>query len=178
MEKRTAKINISSAGGTASPNAKTYKLTLPNSWMAALGINDDFREMEIEFKDMQIILSRKSSIEELIAQHSNHHDVRLFKYFNGKILCTTIYADFTDEKITIENHINDPVNTAFGNNDLPIWDDFLYFLQERCIPKQRAGLREYLETIGVDEFDPFEIIKKTTGRMAEDDQWIEMESMK
>ena len=32
-----------------------------------------------------------------------------------------------------------------------------------------------LETIGVEEYDPVEIIKKTEGRMAEDEQWIRIE---
>jgi len=48
-------------------------------------------------------------------------------------------------------------------------------LEERCIPRGRVGLREYLEIIGLDEYDPWEIVKKTQGRMAEDQQWIEIE---
>jgi hypothetical protein len=76
------------------------------------------------------------------------------------------------------NHIYDPVKTAFGNNLLPTWEDFQFFLQERCIPRQRAGLQEYLETIGVSEYDPVEIINKTAGRMAEDNQWLEMDHLK
>jgi hypothetical protein len=39
-------------------------------------------------------------------------------------------------------------------------------------------LREYLEVIGVGEYNPIEIIKKTGGRMAEDNQWLDMESLK
>ena len=54
-------------------------------------------------------------------------------------------------------------------------DDYLLFLEERSIPKSRAGLRDYLDAIGVDAFDPLEIIKKTSGRMAEDQQWIQVE---
>ena len=57
---------------------------------------------------------------------------------------------------------------------VPTWDDFQNFLEERCIPRARAGLREYLEALGLDEYDPLEIIKKTSGRMAEDQQWIEI----
>ena len=52
--------------------------------------------------------------------------------------------------------------------------DFQAFLEERCIPRQRAGLREYLEAIGVAEYDPLQIIRKTQGRMAEDQQWLEV----
>ena len=48
------------------------------------------------------------------------------------------------------------------------------FLEERCIPRQRDGIREYLGVLGLDEYDPWEIIKRTKGRMAEDQQWIEV----
>ena len=34
---------------------------------------------------------------------------------------------------------------------------------------------EYLESIGVGEYDPLAIIRKTEGRMAEDDQWMKIE---
>ena len=56
--------------------------------------------------------------------------------------------------------------------------DLADFLAERCIPRQRAGLREYLEALGLDEYDPFAIIEKTGGRMAEDQQWLTIEVLK
>jgi len=38
------------------------------------------------------------------------------------------------------------------------------FLEERCIPRSRAGLREYLETLVLEEYDPVEIIKKPSAK--------------
>jgi hypothetical protein len=179
MRKRVTKVNISFAGGTASAGAKTYKVTLPNVWMKELGIDDDNRELEISFDGKQIILSHYSSGEEFAVQClERKHDVRLLRLYDGNNLCTTIYADFTDETLKAVNHIKDPVKTAFGNNILPTWEDLQNFLQERCIPRKRAGLREYLEAIGVSEHDPLEIMKKTAGRMAEDNQWLEVEYFK
>jgi hypothetical protein len=35
-------------------------------------------------------------------------------------------------------------------------------------------VREYLEAIGVAEYDLLQIIQKTQGRMAEDQQWLEV----
>ena len=179
MERRVVKVNISSAGGTASNGAKTHKITLPNSWLATLGINEDSRELELEFDGKQIILSRCMSGEEFAAWGlERKHDVRLFKFYDSNTLCTTIYANFTTKKLAVENYIDDHVKTAFGNNALPSWEDFQLFLQERCLPSQRAGLREYLDAIGVSEYEPIEIIGKTAGHMAEDDQWLEMEKLK
>ena len=99
-------------------------------------------------------------------------------YYNGDTLCTTILADPNDQTLCFENYTDRVLKTAFGNNYAPTWADFQFFLAERCIPRTRGGLREYLETIGVEEYDPLEIIRKTEGRMAEDQQWIRVEVLK
>lgn len=178
MEKRLAKINISAAGGTAAKGSKTCKVTLPTAWVEAMGLNSEQREVELSFNGNQIFLTRRPSAQEFAEQNQAlGHKVCRLRFYDGGKLCTTIYADFTGKSLAIENHVNDPVKTAFGNNPLPRWKNFESFLQERCVPKERAGLREYLEALGLDEYDPLQIIQKTRGRMAEDDQWIEMEEL-
>ena len=77
-----------------------------------------------------------------------------------------------------ENYTEQSVKTAFGKNRFPSWADLESFLEERCIPRQRAGMREYLETLELDEYEPIAIIRKTQGRMAEDDQWMEVREIK
>ena len=106
------------------------------------------------------------------------HDVRILRFYDGEQLCSSIYADLTKQRIMVENQAVALVKTAFGNNVQPDWADFQDFLSERCIPRQRAGLREYLETLGLDEYDPLAIIEKTGGRMAEDQQWLTIEVLK
>jgi len=106
------------------------------------------------------------------------HDMRLIEFFDDDKLCTTIHADFTDETLMVENYVDNPVKTAFGNNALPTWEDFHAFLEERCIPRERAGLQEYLKVICVGEYNPIEIIGKTGGCMAEDNQWLKIEALK
>ena len=176
MEKRIINVNISSAGGTATKGSKTYKITLPTSWMHTLDVSEENRKLELTFDGAQISLSRCLDLEKFVeSKLERGHDVHKIKFFDGDELCTTIYADFNDELISVENHANNPIKTAFGNKSLPTWADFLAFLEDRCVPRERSGLREYLEVIGVGEYDPIEIIKKTAGRMAEDDQWLVME---
>ena len=178
MEQRKATISISAAGGTAGKGAKTYKLTLPSAWVNELGLNALHREVTLSFNGESITVSKSLLPSDFAAQkRALGHDVRRFQFYDSSRLCSTIYADFTDEMLLAENHIDDITKTAFGNNKLPSWADFQAFLQERCVPPSRAGIREYLETIGVAEYSPLEIIQKTAGRMAEDSQWIEMESM-
>ena len=178
MERRTTKVNISSAGGTASKGSRTYKVTLPTTWMDEMGIDISKRTLELIFDGNQILLTRNKDGSEFVAQKLGmKHDVRQLRFYDADELCTTIYSDFTDKTLISLNHTEDPVKTAFGNNVLPTWSAFEMFLEERCVPRQRDGLREYLETLGIGEYDPVEIIKVTAGRMAEDNQWVQIEEL-
>lgn len=179
MERRIAKVNISSAGGTASSGSKTCKVTLPTSWVEEIGINQDHRYLELTFDGTTITLSRRLNGPEFATrQLARGHQIRILRFYDGDTLCSTIYADFTGQTVAVENQSVPLVKTAFGNNPLPSWEDFHRFLEERCIPRQRAGLREYLEALGLDDYDPLAIIEKTGGRMAEDQQWLSMEVLK
>jgi len=179
MERRIAKVNISSAGGTAASGAKTCKVTLPTTWMETMGITEDLRELELSFDGTTITLSRRLSGSEFAKQWCAYgHEIRILRFYDNDILCSTIFADFTGQTVMVENQVVPSVKTAFGNNLLPTWADFQDFLAERCVPRQRAGLREYLETLGLEEYNPLSIIEKTGGRMAEDQQWLTIEVLK
>ena len=178
MEKRLIKVNISTAGGTAGVDSKTYKISLPNSWIQQLGITGDERELEMSFDGECISLRRHLSAEMFAKnQKSQEHSVKVLKFYDKEQLCSTIYMDFTTRSLQVENHCDNLTKTAFGKNKLPVWEDLMSFLEERCIPQGRAGLREYLESHGLQEYDPWQIIKKTQGRMAEDQQWLSMEEL-
>lgn len=179
MERRIAKVNIGSAGGTAGSGSKTCKVTLPTTWMEMLGITKEHRELELAFDGTTITLSRRLSGPDFAEQQlAQGHEIHIFRLYDGDALCSAIYADFTAQTLVVENQAVPTVKTAFGNNLLPSWENFQRFLEERCIPRQRAGLREYLEALGLDEYDPLAIIEKTGGRMAEDQQWLAIEVLK
>lgn len=176
MEQRNAKVNISSAGGTASNGSRTYKVTLPTKWLKEMGVTEGQRELHLEFDGTKIVLSRPLSGNAFAQQRQKlGHEVKILRFYDEETLCSSIYADFTEHTLTVENQDVPLLKTAFGNNPFPTWKDLMDFLEERCIPQQRAGLREYLETLGLAEYDPMAIIEKTGGRMAEDRQWLSIE---
>ena len=176
MERRIAKLIVGKAGGTAGKDSKTYKVSLPSKWVAELGLTDT--KMEISFDGERIIISPHLSMDKFLEKkQSLDHKLIKFEFYDGEILCTQIIADFTDETLSVENMTDHIVKTAFGKNETPTWSDFQSFLEERCLPRSRSGIREYLEAIGVEEYDPLEIIKKTDGKMAEDNQWIKWEEI-
>ncbi len=169
MEHRTGKIIVSSAGGTAASGSKTYKVSIPSLWIREMGIDENKRNIELMFDGNSIYITAEKIIEEFVSQKKTMgHQLKKFSFFDDNELCSIIYTDFTDKTLKAENHTEDIVKT---------WDEFMDFLEERCIPKKRSGIREYLEAIGVAEYNPLEIIKKTKGKMAEDKQWIEIEEI-
>lgn len=173
METRNAKLIVNKPGGTASKKSKTYRVTLPNAWIEQLGLSENSRDIELNFDGDKITINKALGMNSFIKSRRSHKLLRL-DYYNFDNPCTTIIADYTDKIIKIKNHTNDIVLTAFGVKVNPDWQDYSEFLEDRCIPKTRAGLREYLDTIGVDEYNPLDIIRKTEGRMAEDHQWLKV----
>lgn len=179
IEKRTANVIIQSPGGTAAKNANTYKLSLPSSWVREMGISGEDRQVELIFDGSSITITKRVDMQAFLQSAKNRDgEILLLSYYDDKTLCTKIAVDCCEKRICIENYVDNVLKTAFGNNQEPTWEDFQFFIEERCIPRSRAGLRDYLDEIGVEEYDPLEIIKKTAGRMAEDQQWILVEVLK
>ena len=175
VETRLGRITASRAGGTAGNGAKTYKISLPSAWVNDLNATDG-RRMVLSYDGKSIVIQPWQEMEEYRdSRLSQGHELISIRYYNGETLCTRIYADRTAKDLRAENETDQIVKTAFGKNELPSWADFEAFLKERCIPQKRSGLREYLEALGLEEYDPLAVIQKTQGRMAEDHQWMEVE---
>lgn len=100
--------------------------------------------------------------------------VMRLNYMHGDLLCTVIDVDFKHEKIYVDNRTDKILFRAFGVVEQPDWEDFLEFLESRCFPRTRAGMKYILQDLGLDSYDPLRIIEKTGGRMAEDRQWIQI----
>lgn len=179
METRTANLIIGTSGGTAGGNATNYKLALPSTWIKEMGLTPEQRQVELRFDGASIVITRKLSFAEFLeASRHARHKVILLSCYSGDTLCARIAADETEKIVHVENLATDYLKLPFGNNPSPTWADYQHFLEDRCIPKTRGGLQEYLETIGVDSYEPLEIIRKTQGRMAEDDLWLTVEELK
>lgn len=100
--------------------------------------------------------------------------VMRMKYMHRDTLCSIIDIDFKHKKIYVTNKTDKILLRAFGVVTEPSWADFMEFLESRCFPRTRAGLKDILRDLDLDSYDPLQIIEKTQGRMAEDHQWIQV----
>lgn len=178
MEIRKGHIIAGTAGGTAGRQSRTYKVSIPSAWVTKMNLNHLDNGIELLFDGTKIILQARQTLEQFVSNKKKmNHELKCFKYYNENNLCTIICADFTDETLIAENYTQSVVKTAFGVNDAPTWKDFLSFLEERCVPRKRDGIQYYLEALRLDDYNPLDIIQKTQGRMAEDQQWMTVEEI-
>ena len=66
METRRAKLIVNKSGGTVSEKSKTYRVTIPNSWVEQLGLNDNCRDIELAFDGNKIIINKSLDIDRFI----------------------------------------------------------------------------------------------------------------
>ena len=105
------------------------------------------------------ILNEYPQIEENLRVPEKEYPIRLWYMFKSKIY----------------NYTNNFIKKAFGRNEKPTFEEYEEFLESRCFPRQRDKIKLVLEDLNLPFYDPFMIIEKTEGRMAEDDFWIRIE---
>ena len=102
------------------------------------------------------------------------YPIRMY-YMHGNQISTLIDVNGITQKVKIKNYTNNLIYRAFGSIENPSYDEYQEFLKSRCFPETRDKLKIVLDDLGLPFYDPFLIVKKTEGRMAEDDFWIKVE---
>ncbi len=100
--------------------------------------------------------------------------IRMWYRYKDKI-CTLIDVDESKKIVRIRNYATNVMFTAFGVNTHPDINDYEEFLESRCFPRTRDKIKLELNRLDVPFYDPYLIIQKTEGRMAEDHFWIKLD---
>lgn len=96
-------------------------------------------------------------------------------YMHNQNVCTIIDVDEMKREVEITNFTENLMFRAFGVEENPTYKRYEEFLESRCFPKNRDKMKLILRDLDLPFYDPFMIIEKTEGRMAEDDFWIRIE---
>lgn len=100
--------------------------------------------------------------------------IRLW-YMYKQTVCTVIDVNEIKQKVQIINYTDNLMFRAFGKEENPDYKMYVEFLESRCFPESRDKMKLVLKDLDLPFYDPFMIIEKTEGRMAEDDFWIRIE---
>ncbi len=100
--------------------------------------------------------------------------IRLY-YMYESFVCTVIDVDDTTRRVEIRNYTDNLMLRAFGANTEPSYDEYQEFLESRCFPRTRDKIKLELARLDIPFYDPFLIIEKTEGRMADDKFYIRIE---
>lgn len=96
----------------------------------------------------------------------------VYVYANKEEPATIIDACALNQKVKIVNLTDDMLSRAFGIKEQPDWEDFEAFLESRCMPRTKYGIREELSYMGIDAYDPVLILQETSGRVHGDHQYL------
>ncbi len=100
--------------------------------------------------------------------------IRLW-YMYKQDVCTIIDVNEMNKEVCIKNYTDNLMFRAFGVEEHPNYEAYMEFLKSRCFPESRDKMKLVLKDLDLPFYDPFMIIEKTEGRMAEDDFWIRIE---
>ena len=93
----------------------------------------------------------------------------------NQMVCTIIDVNEMKREVCITNYTDNLMFRAFGAEESPNFQMYQEFLESRCFPKTRDKMKLILKDLDLPFYDPFMIIEKTEGRMAEDHFWIRIE---
>ena len=101
-------------------------------------------------------------------------NLRLWYMYNSEV-CAIIDVDERMQKVRLYNYTVDIFKRPFGKNEKPSFAEYEEFVEGRCFPRTRDKMKIMLDALELPFYEPIMIIRKTEGRMAEDDFWIKVE---
>ena len=75
-------------------------------------------------------------------------------------------------RIEVENYVDNPLFLPFGVNKSPTLADLDRFYESRCFPRTRFNCKEVLKSGGMEEYIPYNIVRKTHGFMVDSCFWL------
>ena len=71
----------------------------------------------------------------------------------------------------IKRYSNSPIKQIFASDNISLYE-LGEILRSRCWEENRENLEKYLQKMGLSEFNPYEICRKTHGVMFQDKIWF------
>lgn len=107
------------------------------------------------------------SIEDLLTENEN------FAVFWANEKTADVIFDKNTAKI--KRYVNNPIKQIFPKEEMSLYE-LGEIIASRCWDKNRENLEKYLFKLGLTEFNPYKICRKTHGVMCQDKIWFKYEN--
>lgn len=94
-----------------------------------------------------------------------------FEFLYRDMICSSVVVNFTTGVVECMDFVEEPILTVFGRQEHSI-ENLLDFFEERVFPEERDDTKGMLEFMGLKEYNPLDICRKTHGKCWEDEMWI------
>jgi len=88
---------------------------------------------------------------------------------------TKVHVNPLTKKVSFKNYKEYFLDKAFGVKEDVTYNDVLYFLEKRTVPRNREDINEILTELHLKEYDPVALCKFFGGRIASDNRYIEFD---
>lgn len=95
-----------------------------------------------------------------------------FQYLERDQVTAEVEVDYAAKTVMVKSLTTNIYALPFGVRQNPTMADLNRFFESRCFPKERRNCRQLLEDLGLEDYIPLEIVRKTHGRQLEDYCWI------
>ncbi|MFB5265251.1 hypothetical protein ACE41H_00405 [Paenibacillus enshidis] len=87
-----------------------------------------------------------------------------------------VTVNYTGKKVDVwQDKEVDPIFLPFPTKETITLSDVVDYFESRCFPRTRHHADKLLKTLGLSEYDPNEIVKKTHGVLYDDYVWLRFE---
>lgn len=99
-------------------------------------------------------------------------DIKLeFDYMFKNTVCTHVIV-YTDNTVEVTNYTDVFHKKAFNKDKNITYQDVLNLFEERIVPRTRGNIRQILDLLNLEEYDPYLLARNNYGAMPEDMSWI------
>jgi hypothetical protein len=102
-------------------------------------------------------------------------DLLKFQYMCRDAVIADVVINRGERSVQCVNYTDDITLKPFGINTQPTLADVADFFESRCFPRERRNCKQILDDLGLEEYMPLCIVRKTYGRQLEDYCWIKFE---
>jgi len=98
-----------------------------------------------------------------------------FEYLWKNTVSAIVEYNMKTREVSVTNFTDDNIKRPFGVKTSPTFKDLERFFESRCFPKERGNCKQLLDDLGLNCYNPFDIVRITHGRQYEDYAWIRFE---